>query len=184
LIAIKHIAKFSELDLAVIWMLSRDASNGGCNDDACSWLKRETAVHFIISIEWLLAALLILGSFIVYVSLRMAQYLAARNVDPPIPMVEADVHALRNAIELLEHPSFSARLTNLVGKPVELIGRALPVGASQAIATATTKSLEAAFQLALLTIRNEPQENSELLHRTLAVAAGAAVGRSAVRSVR
>jgi hypothetical protein len=131
----------------------------------------------------LLAALLILGSFIVYVSLRMAQYLAARNVDPPIPMVEADVHALRNAIELLEHPSFSARLTNLVGKPVELIGRALPVGASQAIATATTKSLEAAFQLALLTIRNEPQENSELLHRTLAVAAGAAGGAFGIASL-
>jgi hypothetical protein len=54
------------------------------------------------------------------------------------------------------------------------LGRALPAGASQAIATATTKSLEAALKLALLTIRNEPQNSSQLLHRDLAVASGAA----------
>jgi hypothetical protein len=73
-------------------------------------------------------------------------------------------------------PSLAARLTNLVGMPVGLLGRALPAGASQAIATATTKSLETALKVALLTIRNEPQESSRLLHRALAVASGAAGG--------
>jgi EcsC protein family len=165
-------------------MLLRDVSNSGCNDHACSLAKRERrAVHFIIPLEGLLFALLILGSFIFYISLRIAAYLAPRNADPPIPMVEADIGALRNAVELLEHSSFSARLTNLLGKPVEHIGRALPAGASQAIATATTRSLEAAFQLALLTIRNEPQENSELLHRALAVASGAAGGAVGIASL-
>src|ERR1019366_1763867 len=76
----------------------------------------------------------------------------------------------------LEHPSLAARLTNMVGKPVGLMGRALPADASQAIAAATIKSLEAALKLALLTIRNEPQESSQLLHRALAVASGAAGG--------
>jgi hypothetical protein len=96
---------------------------------------------------------------------------------------EADVDALRIAVQLLEHPSLAARLTNLVGKPVELMGRALPVGASQAIATATTKSLEAGLKLALLTIRNEPQERSQLLHKALAVASGAAGGAFGIISL-
>ena len=96
---------------------------------------------------------------------------------------KADIDALRAAVQLLEHPSLAARLTSLVGKPVELMGRALPVGASQAIATATTKSLEAALKVALLTIRNKPQERSQLLHRALAVASGAAGGAFGIVSL-
>ena len=90
-----------------------------------------------------------------------------------------DTDALRNAVRLLEHPSLAARLTNMVGKPVGLMGRALPVAASQAIAAATTKSLEAA----LLTIRSGPQGSSQLLHRTLAVASGAAGGAFGILSL-
>lgn len=96
---------------------------------------------------------------------------------------KADIDALRTAVQLLEYPSLAARLTNLVGKPVEFMGRALPVGASQAIATATTKSLEAALKLALLTIRNEPQERSQLLHRALSVASGAVGGAFGIVSL-
>lgn len=96
---------------------------------------------------------------------------------------KADIDALRTAVRLLEHPSLAARLTNMVGKPVELVGRALPIGASQAIATATTKSLEAALKLALLTIGAKPQERSQLLHRALAVASGAAGGAFGIVSL-
>src|SRR5579864_5168143 len=94
-----------------------------------------------------------------------------------------DLDALRNAVQSLEHASLAARLANMIGKPVELLGRALPVGASQAIATATTKSLEAAVKVALLTIRGGPQENSQLLHRALAVASGAAGGAFGIVSL-
>jgi len=100
-----------------------------------------------------------------------------------MPLNEIDTSALRNAIKLLEHPSLTARLANTVGKPVELLSRALPVGASQAIATATTKSLEAALKVALLTIRSGPKESSRLLHRTLAVASGAAGGAFGIFSL-
>lgn len=100
-----------------------------------------------------------------------------------MPINNDDTDALRNAVQLLEHPSLAARLTNLVGKPVELLGRALPAGASQAIATATKKSLEAALKVALLTIRNKPQERSQLLHRALAVASGAAGGAFGIVSL-
>jgi len=104
-------------------------------------------------------------------------------VDPPFSMAKADTDALRNAVELLEHPSLAARLTNMVGKPVEIFSRALPAAASQAIAAATTKSLEAAFKVALLTIRNKQQESSQLLHRALAVASGAAGGAFGIASL-
>ena len=100
-----------------------------------------------------------------------------------MPTDKDDTGALRNAVRLLEHPSFAARLTNMVGKPVEVLGRALPAGASQAIAAATTKSLQAALKLALLTIRNKPQERSQLLHRALAVASGAAGGAFGIASL-
>ena len=98
-------------------------------------------------------------------------------------MDKSDIDALRDAVQLLEHASLTARIANMVGKPVELLGRALPAGATQAIATATTKSLEAALKVALLTIRNGPQENSRLLHRTLAVASGAAGGAFGIFSL-
>src|SRR5450755_2570260 len=91
-------------------------------------------------------------------------------------MDKSDTDALRDAVQLLEYASLAARLANMIGKPVELLGKALPAGASQAITTATTKSLEAALKVALLTIRGGPQESSQLLHRALAVASGAAGG--------
>lgn len=63
-----------------------------------------------------------------------------------------DQQALRNAVNLLEHPSLAGRLTDIVGKPIELIGLALPDFASKAIASATNKGLEAALKVALRTL--------------------------------
>ena len=40
----------------------------------------------------------------------------------------------------------------MVGKPIDLMGKALPKGASQAIATATAKSSQGGFKIALMTI--------------------------------
>jgi hypothetical protein len=91
-----------------------------------------------------------------------------------------DREALRSAVKSLEHPSLAGRLTNLVGKPVELIGYALPAFASQAIASATSKGLEAALKVALRTLPSSPRSNSQFLHRMLATASGAAGGTFAL----
>jgi hypothetical protein len=91
-------------------------------------------------------------------------------------MTMADREALTNAVKSLEHPSLAARLTNLIGKPVELIGYALPSFASKAIASATSVGLEAALKVALRTLPRSPRTGSELLHRALAMASGAAGG--------
>jgi len=64
-------------------------------------------------------------------------------------MTEEDLNALRAAAATLEHPGLAARLGNIAGKPIELVGRALPEAASNAIGAATTKALEAALLVAL-----------------------------------
>ena len=91
-------------------------------------------------------------------------------------MTEADRAALARAVQSLEHPGLAARLANLVGRPIEVIGRALPESAAQAIAAATAKGLQAALKVALLTIRRSPKAGSQLLHKYLAMASGAAGG--------
>ncbi len=91
-------------------------------------------------------------------------------------MTLADREALTRAVKSLEHPSLAARLTNLVGKPVELIGYALPSVASKAIASATSKGLEVALKVALRTLPRSQRTGSELFHRALATASGAAGG--------
>ena len=91
-------------------------------------------------------------------------------------MTPEDLAALRRAVRSLEHPGFAARLTNMVGKPVELIGDVLPASASHVIATATSKGLEGALKVALRTMQGTPHAGSQLLHKALATASGAAGG--------
>ena len=91
-------------------------------------------------------------------------------------MSEDDLAALRRAVASLEHPGLAARLTNMVGKPIELIGYALPASASQAITAATSKALEMALEVALRSIHQAPRAGSQLFHKALATVSGAAGG--------
>jgi len=91
-------------------------------------------------------------------------------------MMEEDLKALRAAIETLKHPGLAARLGDIAGKPIELVGRALPEAASKAFATATTKALNAALAVALRTMQNEARAASRLLHKALAATSGAVGG--------
>jgi len=91
-------------------------------------------------------------------------------------MTERDLAALRSAAAALEHPGLAARLTNMVGKPIELIGYALPASASQAITAATSKALEMALEVALRSMHQAPRAGSQRLHKALAAASGAAGG--------
>jgi hypothetical protein len=91
-------------------------------------------------------------------------------------MTPEDLAALRRAVRSLEHPGFAARLTNMVGKPIELIGDTLPASATHAITTATSKGLEMALKVALRTMQHSPHAGSRLLHKVLATASGAGGG--------
>src|SRR6516162_5474347 len=83
-------------------------------------------------------------------------------------MTESDLVALRSAVWSLEHPGLAARLTNMVGKPIELIGDALPTSARRVIVTATSKALQAALKVALRTMPWTDHAGSGLLHKALA----------------
>jgi len=87
-----------------------------------------------------------------------------------------DLAALRRAVRMLEHPSLAARLTSLVGRPIDIIGQMLPSSASQMIAAAASLGLQAALKVALRTMRGPAQPHSRLLHKTMAAASGAAGG--------
>lgn len=70
-------------------------------------------------------------------------------VDGPLSWTEADEHDLRTAVALLESPSFVARVSDLVGTPIEALLRRLPSGASQQISRVTRDSLIAAVNVAV-----------------------------------
>jgi hypothetical protein len=91
-------------------------------------------------------------------------------------MSQADLAALRSAVEALERPSLAARLANVAGKPIELIEYALPTSASQAITAAASKALEVALQVALRTMQRGSLPASQRFHKALATASGAAGG--------
>jgi len=91
-------------------------------------------------------------------------------------MTPDDLASLQRAVQSLEHPGLAARLTNMVGKPIELIGYALPASVSDAIATATSKALDIALKVALETIQRAPHPASRRFHKALATASGAAGG--------
>jgi EcsC protein family len=92
------------------------------------------------------------------------------------PMREEDLNDLRIAVATLEHPSLAARLGEIAGKPIELLGRALPETASTAITEATTKALDAALVVTLRTLRNQPKAASSFLHKALVATSGAVGG--------
>ena len=68
-------------------------------------------------------------------------------------MQDDDLQALRTGVAALEHPGLAARLAEIAGKPIELVGRALPETASRAVTAATTKALDAALLVAFRTMK-------------------------------
>jgi len=88
-----------------------------------------------------------------------------------------DQEALRYAKGLLENPGLAAKITGLIGMPIEMALQRLPEKWAQVVNTATKKSLETALQAALLTIDDKSQLNSwEFLHKLAVAATGAGGG--------
>ena len=88
-----------------------------------------------------------------------------------------DLDALRYAKRLLENPSLAAKITNVIGRPIERGLDLLPQKWSQVVARATRTSLETALEVALATMGNTPRAPSwERLHKLAAATTGAAGG--------
>jgi hypothetical protein len=90
---------------------------------------------------------------------------------------EADLSALVEAVRALEGDSFSSRATNLLGRQVEALGRALPSAARQVIAAASEAALRTALRVALRTVNvNTPALPRRGFHKAMAAASGAVGG--------
>ena len=88
-----------------------------------------------------------------------------------------DLESLRYAKSLLENPGLAARITNMIGKPIEAGSKLLPANWADAINKATTISLEKALDIALLTLHDRPRmEAWDKLHKLAVTATGAGGG--------
>src|SRR6267143_2316258 len=88
-----------------------------------------------------------------------------------------DQEALQYAKALLENPGLAAKITGLIGMPIEKALKLLPEKWAKVVNEATRESVETALQAALLTLDDKPQPNSwEFLHKLAVAATGAGGG--------
>ena len=87
-----------------------------------------------------------------------------------------DRDALARAVKSLEHTNLATRLATMVGKQLGSLGRFLPPGVSGLANRAAEKAIQAAFSVALGSLRNKPPRDSRLFHKAAAAASGAAGG--------
>ena len=106
------------------------------------------------------------------------------SVMVPMVMTSEDWADLQGAVELLENPGLVARLSDVLGKPVDIVLDKLPAGASSRIDGATRRALGAALSLALSTLSSSRGGKArDRFHRIAAGTAGAAGGAFGLASL-
>jgi len=93
---------------------------------------------------------------------------------PPVIFTARDLRDLRHAKALLEHPSFTIRLSNLIGSPVEAAMTMLPKGVHAKINQVANVALFRALDVAIATTRRSRSfvSPSNRFHKLLAGASG------------
>jgi hypothetical protein len=95
---------------------------------------------------------------------------------PPIPPWEPTPEQLRelfHAKSLLENPGLTARLSNLLGSPIEKGFKLLPAGWADTVHKATRTALTRAMEVAVTTMNaRQPRRASLKLHKVLVGASG------------
>ncbi len=96
----------------------------------------------------------------------------------------ADQNDLALAVDLLENPSFAAKVTNLIGGPVERAITMLPDGLSEKLVSSTQKALSKALDLAVSSLderyRGDPANGAHRVLTTVSGAIGGALGLMAL----
>ncbi len=81
------------------------------------------------------------------------------------------------AVNLLENPTFAAKVTNLIGSPVEKAITMLPEGVSEKLMNSTQKALSKAMDMALSTLDERYRgASADGAHRVLTSVSGAVGG--------
>jgi EcsC protein family len=90
---------------------------------------------------------------------------------------QQDREALRYAKGLLENPSLAAKITSVIGTPIERGFGRLPAKWTKVINNATRTALEQALSVALLSVDEVGRQTSaNMIHKLAVAAAGAAGG--------
>ena len=97
-------------------------------------------------------------------------------VDAVDSLSAEDQRELQTAVDRLEHVSLAARLTNLVGRQVDLATAFVPAQARSVVARASTAALRAALRLAMRSLDAHQRPASRRFHKIMATASGAAGG--------
>ena len=98
-------------------------------------------------------------------------------VSRPTPSLDDSERArLEEAVALLERPGLAARLAELMGRQIDIAGRALPESARAVVAQATMLALRAALRVAVRGMSVEAVPAATRRDRFLAAATGAAGG--------
>jgi hypothetical protein len=103
---------------------------------------------------------------------------ASNSADEPA-WTDEDHTALATAYRALEHPSFAARVTELLGVPLEYGLKKLPAGWQSKVQKASQSALEYALDVALKTMDGQPSRHPDLarkLHRVAVAVTGTAGG--------
>lgn len=98
------------------------------------------------------------------------------NDAPHAPLSPEHLAQLREARRLLEQPGLAARLSSLVGTPVEAMLKRLPTGLSSKVGDLTQAALMAAFEGALRTLGPGTQPATPGWHKAAAALSGGAGG--------
>ena len=92
-------------------------------------------------------------------------------------MAKDDINDLRYAKTLLDNPSLAARVSNLLGIPIEKGFEHLPSSWKDAVQRATEKSLEKALNFAIRTVNERKRTaSSDKTHKFFVLATGAGAG--------
>jgi hypothetical protein len=91
-------------------------------------------------------------------------------------MTEEDLKTLQAAKRILEHPGLAAKITNMLGKPIEKGMELLPEQWSTVVNQVTRKAIEAALDGALVTLAKSPRPRSRNYWHKMAVLATGAGG--------
>jgi hypothetical protein len=91
-----------------------------------------------------------------------------------------DLHDLKTAVDLLENPGLIAKVSDVIGTPIEYVLKKLPKGAGDKVTKITHDSLMAAINLAVKTMdpgdQTKPRSRSHVAIAGLAGGVGGAFG--------
>ena len=92
-------------------------------------------------------------------------------------MSSSDLEDLRYAKSLLENPSLAAKITDVIGVPIQKGFELLPEKWSETVKEATTSALKIALNFALVTMEDRSSaSSSNNLHKIVVAATGAGGG--------